>query len=386
MADYPSEQDWWPSFEAQCQALYVQAGQSVNWSAFRWAARTAYDIAAGMAPDASAAKHLTELRVALNLAGPVVKKPVQPLPPKPTRDQVCGVTLKFQGRTLLTQQYGALPWFEAALTSLNADDRQALYASKHAGPVPDTHCYVVLTWNYNEPDQPYGTDNLVPGRDMSGDLPSYKALVREVIDNGFTPICVLGGDGEGAGPGYNTAVGWTYGHAWLMAQLPAIVAALDELCDYCLFCPGFDGVFYGWTVEELDAFGKLFRSLLPDGHLMLEFSEGVSHLGNGATDYMAGHPLANFDVIASEYDVNLHQDSDWQINARLEPNYIRPSDEPATDDPTPPHYLASGTPRGPYFHVALEYGLYQDVRGQISDADIQKDRDYQKGQGVKWTG
>ncbi len=70
MYPYPDEQTWWVEFEKQVAALYAQAGQGINWEAFRWSSRTAYDIAAGLSPDQSAAKHLGELKVELGLVEP----------------------------------------------------------------------------------------------------------------------------------------------------------------------------------------------------------------------------------------------------------------------------------------------------------------------------
>jgi hypothetical protein len=64
---YPDEPTWWAAFEAEQEALYAQAGQTVNWSAFRWSSRTGYDIGAGMDKDQSKAKHLAELRHELGL-------------------------------------------------------------------------------------------------------------------------------------------------------------------------------------------------------------------------------------------------------------------------------------------------------------------------------
>lgn len=309
--------------------------------------------------------------------------PVPPLPPVPSRDTVCAVDLYFQGRTVDTEQFGALPWFEAALTSLNDSDRAYVLRQKKDG---DKHCIVALTWNYDEPGQPYGNMNQVPGRDMSGDLAAYAAIVREVIVAGFTPIMMLGGDGQGAGPGYNNAVGWTYGYDWLYARLPSIVAALGELAQYCLFCPGWDGVFYGWSVDQLASFGRLFRSLLPVGHLAIEHDTGHIPCGGAGADYAPGGAMSAYDVILSEYDANIHQDSCWQVNARLEKPYVRPADQPKGDDPTPPFYLAAGTARGPYYHCAFEWCEYDWVRGRISAADVEAGRQYMLAMGCKWTG
>lgn len=67
---YPDEQSWWPNvFDVQVGARYSAAGKVYpdGPSAFRWASRTAYDIAAGMTKEDSLAKHLKELEAALGL-------------------------------------------------------------------------------------------------------------------------------------------------------------------------------------------------------------------------------------------------------------------------------------------------------------------------------
>lgn len=310
--------------------------------------------------------------------------PVPPMPPVPSRTQVCSVQLHYQGLTVNTGQFGVLPWWPPAMTSLNPADRQGVYAQTKAAQ--DTHCILPLTWNYDEPGQPYGNMNRVPGRDLSNDLGTYRDLVEEAVRAGFFPILPLGGDGQGNGPGYNTAVGWTYGCDWVMTKLPEVVGALGDLNQYCLYVPGFDAVFYGWTVAQIIAFGKLFRMVLATGHLGLWHGTGHIPCGNGPADYQPGGAMADFDAVLSEYDPNLSQDSCWQVNARLEPNYRRPADQPTGDDPTPPYYMGAGTPRGPYYHCAIEWATYPGVRGQVSNTTVQGGRNYHKSMGVRWTG
>ena len=274
-----------------------------------------------------------------------------------------------QGLTVHTAQFGDLPWFGAALSSLSPEDRQAVYAAKHA--VGDTHCIVDISWNYAEPGQPYGTGNRVPPTDLSGNLPAFRALVLEIIRNNFIPMVFLAGDGDGDGIRYNDPVGWTYGHLWLMNHLGAIVQMMaqpPDLTPYIVWSPGFDGVFYGWepSNDKIPLFGLLFRRLLPNGYLAIEHNTGHIPLGNGPVDYE--HLMTPYDVILTEFDpVNIHADSTWQIAARLlGPLYHRPLDQPAGDDPRPPNYLAAGTPRGRYFTSAFEVSTFVWVRGLIS--------------------
>lgn len=64
---YPDEPTWWHQFEQEEAACYAQAGQALNWAAFRWSSRTAYDIAAGLEKEAAKAKHFAEMRAELGL-------------------------------------------------------------------------------------------------------------------------------------------------------------------------------------------------------------------------------------------------------------------------------------------------------------------------------
>src|SRR5262249_50430831 len=91
------------------------------------------------------------------------------LPPIPTRDQLCGVRMTFQGLTIQTTQFGAIPWFTIALSSLNMPDRLAAYAALHAAG--DTHVGLAVSWNYQH-NQGYSYP--VPGRDLTTDLGTFR--------------------------------------------------------------------------------------------------------------------------------------------------------------------------------------------------------------------
>jgi len=91
--NYPDEQTWWPAFEAEAEALYAEAGQTLSWAAFRWSARTAWDIGAGMEAEQSKAKHLAELRTALGLdPAPGPPGPFKPAP-RFWKGNFCGVRI-----------------------------------------------------------------------------------------------------------------------------------------------------------------------------------------------------------------------------------------------------------------------------------------------------
>ena len=331
------------------------------------------------------------------LPGPIPGGVVPGTPP--TRAQVCGVNLTFQGLMVNTTQFGTLPWFEVALISLNAADRAVVYAAKHA--MGDTHCVVVAAWDYGESGQPYGTGQTVPPGDLTGDFPTFKAIVQEVINNGFYPYVILGGDGGVAAANA------------LMPQILGVLRAGTDLTPWCLFVVGFDSVFYGlFSPADVTAFGATFRALLPSGYLGIEFTAGVSHIGGGQADYAAGGGLQTYDVILSEFNgpsmdlgssswdsawrqvnpgpgPNYRGNQIWQIAHRLlGPAYVIPADQPAdADSPTPPWYLASGNPRGPYFPCAFEWvGEYNFVRGLETSDQVSRDRAYFRSLGYAYTG
>lgn len=301
-------------------------------------------------------------------------------PTPPTRDQVLSVKLTFQGLTVTLPSYGTIPWFEPAISSLDASSRQIVYQAKHASG--DTHLALSISWAYMNDG---GYSYPVPGKDLTGDLPSFRALVAEVIRNGFTPMLFLAGDGESPnGGGYNDPNGWTYGYGWLMAHLTAIVGALrgpPDLTPFCILVPGWDGVMPGWQPSELAAYLVEARSLVPDGYLGLELASGSVDWGGGPADYTspAGQAL---DAVLQEFPGPPTGDAVWQVAAReLGPAYVRPADQPPGDDPNPPFYLSGGTPRGPWYAIAYEYDEYRWVRGQVPPAQVSAERTYLAGIG-----
>ncbi len=327
---------------------------------------------------------------------PALLDDVAPLPPAPTRDALIDVRLSFQGLVVPTQQFGTLPWFEACLPWLTHDDRASAYAQKQAAG--DTHVIVFVPSGpplYPEPGQPYSADRFGPldwtQRNTTIE-PQYTALLREVIGAGFSKILLyLGGDGDG--DHYKVA----------FTQLELLHANDDyrtTLYKYCVVLPGWDGVFYGWPLEQVMKFGLRFRELFPDGYLGLHYSTGHIPVGEGGADYLpriAGQDpmqnpgrMADFDLLIGEFDDNLHQDSTWQILNRLERDYVRPPDQPAGDDPQRVYYLGTPNPRGRWGHCAMEFGEYEAVRCGANFAamvaHVNANRAYLKSMGVKCTG
>lgn len=335
----------------------------------------------------------------LQLAGVVPFKKGSVLPAAPTRAQVCGLKTSLQGLTYHTTQFGPIPaWFYAGL---NPIDRAIARADHKA--VGDTHIPISISAAYKEAGTLW-PDALKEGYDFTQDLDGFRAILTEVICDGLFVDLPLAGDGLGAGPGYNDPVGNTYGHQWLMANLPRFVKALQgdgatkpDLTPYIIFRPGWDAVFYGWGVDgevpdrqpdRVRDFGALFRRLLPNGYLAIEHTPGNIPCGEGGGDFAPGGIMRTYDTILSEFKT-VHEDSCWQVVARMVRPYHRPPDQTAGDDPNPPFYLAPGTERGPYFYVAFEPtkgGVYEWCRGNCTLADVEDVRSYLRGLGCALTG
>jgi hypothetical protein len=334
------------------------------------------------------------------------------MPPAPSRTDMLNVHITFQGLTVNTQQFGSLPWFEAALAWLAPADRQAAYAAKRASPAwagGDTHALIALPSGpplYDEPGQPYSADRFGPLDWTAGNTqisPALAALVTEVVQNGFTRVLLFLG-GDAGHPGYLIA----------KQQLPLVLTALGDLSRYVCIVPGWDGVWHapgadgtGWAREDIIAFGQQFRALSPNGCLGLEHASGYIPIGEGGGDFAPGGGLSTYDLILSEFDgpkdsawrrseksdstptrKDYYGNQIWQIAGRLLGTWTRPSDEPAdADSATPPWYMRPGSPRGPYATCAFEWvGEYNFVRGYETADQVSADRQYFKSLGYSCGG
>lgn len=313
-------------------------------------------------------------------------------PPPPSREQVCAGQQHFQGVTWATAEWGMIPLFSPFILSAGPASRQSAYHTlKDLG---DTKLGLAWTYQYASPNQAYRD---IPGRDFTSDaaLPEFIDLLIEVIQAGFYPDIFMGGDGQSnATGGYNDPVGWTYGHQWLMHNLPRLISALafsrvGDLLQYVQLIPGYDAIMTpnegSWQPSQLDDYLVYARSLVgPKAYLGLEFGAPYCHWGRGRENYTTtGQHL---DTIYLELFYPAGGDPLWQPAARmLGPHYNRPPEEPAGDDDQGPvYYLEGGTPRGPWYVNALEDGLYEWVRNQVSHEDLQREAEslYRVGYGL----
>jgi hypothetical protein len=315
-------------------------------------------------------------------------KPGQPVrrPPLPTRDQILSSHETFQGLWVRLPHLGqTVPWFDPAISSLDAADRAAVYAAKHAKG--DTAIGIALSWNYDElPGYKYP----VAGTDLTMDLPRFRALVDEAVANGFIPWLFLAGDGETPASGHRDPHGWTYGFAWLDAHVCQVLQAIGaDNVARALVLPGYDGIFYGWepSQRKVPQFARTVRSCYPNAVIGIEFGAGEIPLGNGAADYAPGGLMTDYDELLIETSVWPQTgDKAWQIIARLVgPAYHRPPDQPASDDPRPPFYLKTPTPRGRWGVHCFEWATWSFVRNKLSAADITRGRAYYQNLGCPIT-
>lgn len=290
------------------------------------------------------------------------------------RDRVCAVKATWQGLVVVTKAFGALPWTDGLLTVLSAEDRQEAYRVKRLAG--DTHFSLPLAWKYDAPDLAYH----IAGQDFTQDLPAFRTLCREVLTEGFYLDLRLPGDGES--PDYQGGgdkdPNNPYGRGWLMANFPRIYEALADLAPWIVWCPGYDGVWYGWDgPEKVREWWRLARRVIgPKGHLGQMFRMGVCHLGDGGETFTseAGQCL---DVIYQEFPWPWGSDMQaiWQVSQRLlGPAYRAPDDQ--LDYVPSPFYLERGTPRGPFFAVAQEYDTYGWVRAKLSASAVMDHRRY----------
>jgi hypothetical protein len=328
--------------------------------------------------------------------GVVLLSGARAIGPPPTRAQLGAGYAGFQGLTVTVPGYGPLPYFTASLAWMTPAQRAAVYPQLRAAGVDTVE--LPISGQYSEPPS---FSYPIPGYDWSGNLPGYVALTDEAIGQGFKIVWDTAGDGQSQGTppyGYNDPDGWTYGFQWSYNLLPTLFQALGpQRRAYGWFRPGYDGVFYGWTPDQVNQWGLLCRSLDPLCTIGLEFSIGVCHLGNGIADYEPGGGLYAYDIFQNEFEYSVtapeNEGGLCEIAARLlGPSYVRPPFQPPTEDPDAPFqagdgrwFAQYGTVRNgvtvPFMVWALEDGEYNWVRNQVSATDIQTEMGVLKAAG-----
>jgi hypothetical protein len=310
------------------------------------------------------------------IAAVIGKRDVTPpwVVPTWSRDKICSIQLALSGLTIRTKQYGTEPWFELAYQCLdNPEDRAAVRNQKKING--DTHQILEFfthgeyfypepgTWLYN---------CYSPSGENNPDW--FYMLCLELIMDGMIPIVVFDGDnGDNPVDGYPNA----------LRQLPLVVDCLDDLSNNVLYARFWDGIWYGSDRKNIEEFSIQFRGLKPNGCLAIEFATGLIQLGDDVVTYGTNGLLRYYDVVCSEFDSNVHQDSTWQVVGRMVKPYSRPSDEPSGDDPNPPYYLNQGSlnSRGKYYWIPFENKAYEWVRNRVSPSQLSSEREYFRNMG-----
>jgi len=308
-------------------------------------------------------------------------EPAQPpLPPPASRQEILDSHESFQGAVLHTAQFGDLNWWPTAWVSLSADDRIDSYPQ--IASWGDTDITVSATWDYGEGGQPYGSGQLVPPKNYfagadyaSADVVGFRASIKDVLlhqaANGkpFVPVVFMSGDN---------------GFSYYMWAMPLIVKALQpqptdpvDLTTYVKLRMCYDSCVPGWQPpSQIDDAILATRAACPGCVIALEFSSGYPCWGGGDGcgdvnfNSPAGQALDEVDWEGNSWPPT-NWDQYWQVLARLlgptskGGTYVRPSNQPADDDPSPPWYMKKGTPRGPWGVHCLEPYTYQFVRGQV---------------------
>lgn len=288
-------------------------------------------------------------------------------PPVPSREEVLGVNTSFMGGIIIeSQQYARMPWWDAALSWMQIpSDRQLVYQAKKDNQAqlasgPETHCILEVPSGaplYNEGGQFYSPDKFGP-LDWTNGLTSlnqqFDNLLMEIIENGFKVQIFMQED-------YETSI----------QVIPLVAQRIKdlELTKYCVVMPGYDGVFYGWTPQQIMNWGAIARNINPDILLGLEFQPGEIPLGLGPADYAPGGQMENFDSILAETrwppDPTI-----WAIFSRCLLDYVVQPDQ-TSDFPPVPFYLLNSD-RGPRVFVGWEtYEPYEWVRvDPYNDAQV----------------
>lgn len=346
---------------------------------------------------------------------PVAMTPQRPpLPPAPPRNDVAAIQTTFQGLLVPTDHFGTVPWLDYYVTSpdITAADRARSYAAKHARG--DTHQTINVSWAYREPGLVFAPD----GRDLTNDLPTLRAFVREAIVNGFKVDLDYPGDGNSLAPNpdgsysYNDPVGDTYGFEWLMANFARIEAGLgplptdaEDLHPFTCRRPGYDGVVPGWQPwNKVNQWLAYARTVVgPSGCLSLELSAGYWAWSGEHNDYETPEGM-ELDAVLYEFPYNMGPpaappanftsltneqrapwDQVWQISKRLLGSaWRRPAEQPADDDPGSYPDIAPRA-RGPLMRIGYEFDTYGFVRG-LANSIIDAHRAYLRSIGWSLVG
>jgi hypothetical protein len=298
----------------------------------------------------------------------------------PTRQQLLTSRVVFQGVWVDLPGYGTVhnPWEFCG--SLDSQGRQLTYQAERAAGA--TARLWAVSIQYREP----GFTFPIPGYDYSNNLLYLKQLMIEGWQNGLYPCLHLSGDGQGAEDTYYE--GGAYGFSWLMDNYHTILSCLADptvcgvdVLQVTRLLPVYETVSYGgWTPTNVETFYPAVRADFPACHLIYH-DMYTNWTGDGGAAWSSPTGMAIDEywgegqwpfLDGSGNPIPGDPWNGWQQRAAafLGPlaTNIEPQNRIAWEWP-------SETPRGPRYATALEICLYEDVRNQVTLAQIQQARD-----------
>jgi hypothetical protein len=257
------------------------------------------------------------------------------LPPIPDRSRVLGINTSFMGGLIVdSPTYGKMPWWDPALAWCDQRTRELAYQEK----VGETHCILEVPSGsplYDEQNQFYSPDKF-PALDWTNGLTNlneqFNELLLEIISNNYLVHIAMDEN-------YDISI-----------KVIALVARRLKdlgLTKYCVVMPGYDGVFYGWSPDQIAFWGSTARNINPDILLGLEFQPGKLPLGGGVADYSLNGRMKDFDLLLAETEWPPNN-TIWGIFGRCLLTYQQPPDQ-NVDFPPNPFYLIDSARGTRYF-------------------------------------
>lgn len=300
---------------------------------------------------------------------------VQPLPPLPDRASAIAVKYPFQGAWFTSNHYsadyqriyggttGQIPYFDAGLGSYFAvGDGDQIVKQVLAFPGA-THvpCFLDLGGaGYNEANQPYGRDQLIPPVDLwnNGDMSAWLKMIDRVAELGGIPMPTIPLEGSD-------------GYDWLMDdnhRIDAIAEALrtgrDRVTNGYPIATVYDGGYpEGISVNQcLRVIAKMGEVFGPQARLGMMWSQ---YAGGNPAQWIIGEGdwrqpyMDPIDFILGSFSddqIQCPSIANWGQYVLKNPAYPQCSPEWGA-----PMILVDG-PKGPRNYIPLEYDLYASDR------------------------
>jgi len=285
---------------------------------------------------------------------PTFKRPL-------TREERLAVRGGFCSHPVTLNGYGTIPCFDPFTASLDAANRQIVYATKRALGLNA----IVLSANYSY-------DYPVPGHDWRGELGALKSIVQEAISAGLIPIFTLTNGGQGDWHYWfdNDGANYRDGVA-VFKRSPDLTRYLVSAILWEVIGPGGD-----WTPDQVGTAQLIQRSAWGEdvnAVCAIEYGSGY------AKAFLSGHEDGRADwntPAGMAVDLFLYEAQQPVLDpSSMDRNYDCTAAllGPAANVPPPPPpnhrpgwYLRDDCPRGRRVACVFEDRAYAYIRGGIS--------------------